>query len=88
MFIFGLELAMEVSDRIICMNCDWDPSYLSEIFKEEYYDESYFWNNGATVSDTELVAHVEKMDYYSPIVEDISLDDKVLCDAVQKIEEQ
>ena len=30
--------------------------------------------------------NVEKVEKYSPIVEDISLDDEVLCQAVEKIE--
>ena len=48
------------------------------------------WNE-ESVGDDELVKCVEKMDLkqrYCPIVEDISMDDSMLCAAVEQIENE
>ena len=72
------------------VNFDWDPAYLSEIFAEDFDDYSEMWNE-ESVGDDELVKCVEKMDLkqrYCPIVEDISMDDSMLCAAVEQIENE
>ena len=79
---------MEVSDEEFMSNGDWDPSYLRRIFEPDFFDYSELWNNGMHVNDKDLVQHAEKVDPYIPIVEDISLDDGLLCDAVERIEEE
>ena len=38
--------------------------------------------------DSVLIKEMEEYERYCPIVEDISLDDNVLCDAVQRIEDE
>ena len=38
--------------------------------------------------DTDLVSEVEKIERYCPVMEDISLDDRTLCTAVEGIENQ
>ena len=78
---------MEVSDRLMCANCDWDPSYLRQLFEEDFYEFSDLWVN-SNVNDMELVQEADRMDKYIPIVEDISLDDETLCSAVEKIEHE
>ena len=75
-----------VSDRLLWTNRDWDPLYLSELFSDEFFDFSDHWIS--KMSDFELVSNVEKIEKYSPIVEDISLEDNELCTAVEKIEEE
>ena len=80
---------MEVSDAYFVENRDWDPSYLSMLFSEDFNDFSELWNSN--VSDMELVSqvdNVDKVEPYCPIVEDISLEDEVLCSAVERIEEE
>ena len=57
---------------------------MSLLFNDQFYDFSDLWRSNVT--DTELVSSYEKMDIYSPIVEDISLEDEVLCKAVEDIE--
>ena len=44
------------------------------------------WNSNVT--DMELVHEVDKVEAYSPIVEDISMEDEVLCSAVEKTEDE
>ena len=79
---------MDVSDYYLLQNRDWDPIYLSQLFSEEfYYDFTDLWNTG-NMNDMDLVSAVEKVEKYSPIVEDISLDDEVLCPAVEQIEDE
>ena len=77
---------MELSDKTLWSNRDWDPSYLSELFKEDFYDFSNMWSSNVT--DNEIITETEKVERYCPITEDISLDDNVLCRAVEKIEEE
>ena len=77
---------MEVSDRLLVCNKDWDPSYLQEIFEPDFYDFSHMWNSD--VSDNVLVCQVENIEKYSPITEDITMDDDILCSAVEQIEKE
>ena len=67
-------------------NRDWDPLYLASIFDTEFFDFSDMWSSD--VSDYDLVTEGNKVDTYSPLVEDISMDDVELCSAVEKIEEE
>ena len=73
---------MEVSDKFLCVNRDWDPSYLNDVMSQDFFDFSNLWN--IVTSDKDLV-EAEK---YSPIVEDISMDDDTLCQEVEKIESE
>lgn len=77
---------MELSDSELWLNRDWDPSYLVEIFRESFDDCNDLWE--ADLSDCELLKQVEIMEKYTPIVEDISMDDELLCSAVERIEEE
>ena len=77
---------MELLDRIFTVNRDWDPTYLRYVFSQDFYEFRELWNNNT--GDHELVREVEKSERYSPIVEDISLDDDTLYNAVAQIEEQ
>ena len=44
------------------------------------------WQN--SVADMDLVKAAESVEKYSPLVEDISLDDSTLCEAVEQIENE
>ena len=74
---------MESDDLFLTL--DWDPSYLACIFDADFYDMSELWD-AELVSGSLLLDMVEKSEIYSPLVEDISLDDNVLCHAVEEIE--
>ena len=82
--ISELLLEMESSDSDLLQNRDWDPLYLSEIFSEEFFEAVDHWSSN--ISDVELIGEMEKVERYCPITEDISLEDEVLCNAVEKIE--
>ena len=75
---------MEVPDCMFYLNRDWDPCYLSSIVDSDFYEFGELWNTD--MDDRELVNYVDKIDKYCPIVEDISLDDRELCSAVETIE--
>ena len=75
---------MDVSDAVIWRNKDWDPSYLLDIFTEDFYNFDELWDNSLT--DSDLVQGVSKIEKYFPVVEDISMDDEELCKAVEQIE--
>ena len=77
---------MDVSDRSLVCNRDWDPAYLSEIFVTDFEEFPDLWDSNIT--DMDLVSHVEKVERYCPIVEDISVDDDRLCQAVEAIEKE
>ena len=81
---------MDFEDDLF-LNLDWDPVYLVYLFREDFDDIDYLWNF-EIVSDFELLKMSEISDCvqekYSPCVEDISLDDNVLCDAVDRIESE
>ena len=78
---------MEVHDVSFYRNLDWDPSYLKDLFSQDFYDYPELWKS-TNISDMDLVKEVETVEKYSPIVEDISLDDETLCTAVENIEEE
>ena len=42
----------------------------------------------SNVNDMELVEHSQKFERYVPIVEDISVEDEVLCSAVDEVEKE
>ena len=77
---------METLDYLMWMSKDWDPNYLKEIFREDFDDYSELWKSN--VGDTDLIKEVENVEKYCPVVGDISLDDKTLCAAVEKIEDE
>ena len=77
---------MEISDGFLVENHDWDPSYLAMLFSDDFNDYSEMWSSN--VSNMELVNEVDKVEAYYPIVEDILLEDQVLCSAVEKIEDE
>ena len=47
---------MEISDCIMWCNKDWDLSYLSDIFTQDFYDFQDLWQSN--VSDGQLVNDV------------------------------
>ena len=77
---------MAISDSTLLSNCDWDPSYLALLFSEEFDDYSSLWKS--EVSDMDLVCETNKVEKYCPIVEDISIEDDVLCQEVERIEKE
>ena len=77
---------METRDVHLLCNRDWDPEYLACIFEVEFNDYSEMWCSD--IDDSELICAIERVEKYSPIVEDISMDDIELCSAVEKIEEE
>ena len=77
---------MEISDEVLMSNFDWDPVYLQEVVKQDFYEFNHLWCSDLT--DMELVKEVSEMEKYCPITEDISLDDEVLCSTVEKIESE
>ena len=77
---------MEVTDASLVCNQDWDPSYLSTIFDVDFYDSGNI--SDTSISDMELVRHVECVERYCPTVEDISLDDDMLRQALDQIERE
>ena len=66
-------------------NLDWDPSYLALLFSKDFENMSSLWNC-ELVSDVELLEFSKNEEKYSPCVEDISLDDDMLLNAVNQIE--
>ena len=72
-----------VTDRELLLTYDWDPVYLLSIFDSEFNDTSDLWDN--IMSDSEILDTVNIMEKYNPIVEDISMEDEVLCAAVEPI---
>ena len=79
---------MEISDSSLLINRDWDPSYLSQLVGVDFFEFNDLWNTGRDMNDKGPFQNVERIEKYCPIVEDISLDDEVLCTAVEKIEEE
>ena len=80
---------MELDD--IWFNLDWDPVYLASIFDVDFDDMSDLWDFDQSLKDSKLVEVMDgykKSDKYVPLVEDISLDDEFLCDAVETIEHE
>ena len=79
---------MELSDRVFSANRDWDPSYLKYIFSQDFYEFRELWTSN--VGDTELIeaSNASDVKRYSPVVEDISMDDDTLYEAVSQIENE
>lgn len=77
---------MDISDSNMLRNRDWDPCYLAEVFTQDFFEFNELWSSDVT--DKQLVENSNKLEKYSPIVEDISMDDETLCAAVEEIEEQ
>ena len=77
---------MEVSDSCFITNLDWDPCYLHELFREDFFEFTELWKSN--VEDSDLIKEMNKLEKYSPITEDISLDDNQLCTAIAKIEHE
>ena len=76
---------MDVSDNSLWYNRDWDPEYLASIFQGDFYDLDDLWVTNIT--DMELLEAGNNSGIYFPVVEDISIDDLELCQAVETIEE-
>ena len=87
-------LKMDLEDSSFVSNQDWDPTYLYELFKEDFFDFENMSVQDRELSDEELVSAVEVVESYrncekySPIVEDIMMDDLELSAAVEKIEQE
>ena len=77
---------MDVADVSLIRNRDWDPGYLRTLFDEDFYEFGDLWKSN--VQDEELVRESNRLEHYCPITEDISLDDNVLCEAVEHVEEE
>lgn len=86
LFSLVVIVTMDVSDDYLKLNRDWDPSYLSMFFSDDFYVFLELWS--LNMGDKELVNAVEKLEIYSPIVEYISLDDNVLYQAVKQMEQE
>ena len=78
---------MELSDRIFTVNRDWDPSYLRYIISQDFYDFCDLWAN-ALPNEELLRATESSPGRYCPVVEDLSVDNDTLYEAVAKIEEE
>ena len=74
-----------MDDYNLIQNLDWDPVYLHGIFDQDFNDMSELWSGGDSVSDSVVL---NAMDRYYPIVEDITIDDDTLCEAVELIENE
>ena len=79
---------MELSDRDLIENSDWDPCYLRHIFDGDFFENSDLWQGNMEFSDQELLKYVEKVEPCKLIVKDISLEDETLCSEVEKIEHE
>ena len=77
---------MEVSDALLWSNRNWDPCYLRQVFEEDFNDFSHLWETN--ISDNEIVMETQRVERYCPVVEDISVEGEVLCNAVEKIEQE
>ena len=77
---------MELSDRVFTANRDWDPCYLRYIFSQDFFEFHDLWKS--SVGDQDMIKAAEASKPYKPIVEDISLDDDTLYDAVAQIEKE
>ena len=63
MFIICLVIEMDVSDELLWSSKDWDPSYLTDIVTQDFYDFSELWNCG-NVSDQVLVKDVTFIEHF------------------------
>ena len=81
-----LPFMMDLADRVFTANYDCDPSYLRYIFSQDFFEFRELWSNG--MGDQDLIKAAEASEQYCPVVEDISLDDDTLYDAVAQIENE
>ena len=80
-------VAMDIADRLFVTNRDWDPHYLRELVTQDFYDFTEHWNT--SITDMELLAAEGPLSgKYLPVVEDISLDEDTLYEAVEQIEHE
>ena len=79
---------MDIADRVFVTNLDWDPQYLMECVMQDFYDFTKHWQN--CLSDKELIdgERPGPGSRYCPLVEDMSLDDDTLYEAVEQIEQE
>ena len=75
---------MELPDCALTGNHDWDPSYLAMLFDQDFYEFTELWKSNVT--DGEIVTALTDSGIYSPIVEDVSMEDEVLYKVVDQIE--
>ena len=78
-----VNVTMEVTETSLICNKDGDPVYLQTIFDTDFYEFTDLWTT--SVPDMELIRHVENVEKYCTIVENISLNDNTLCEAVDQI---
>ena len=79
-------MKIDLSDDYLISNCDWDLNYLKEIFTEDFECFDSLWSSN--ISDMELLSNVQEIERYCPITEDITIEDDLLCAAVEKIEQE
>ena len=60
--------------------------YLKYIFSQDFYEFRDLWRS--SINDMECVKVAETAERYTPIVEDISMDDDTLYEAVMQIENE
>ena len=87
--VFNYRVSMELSDRIFYTNHDWDPQYLRELVCQDFYEFQEHWQS--SLGDKELIAESDRAmatEQYTPLMEDISLDDDTLYEAVSQIERE
>ena len=76
-----------MEDEDLLVNLDWDPLYLRSIFDINFNDMSDLWNCDS-ISDSDLLQMFSTSEIYSPITEDITIEDHVLLKAVSQIESE
>ena len=74
----------DVSDAFLCSINDGDTSYLASISSEDFNDSTDF--GSSNIRNSKLVDEMNKVDTYSPIVEDISIDNITLLSTAKQIE--
>ena len=79
---------MELSDKVLCDNHDYNPGYLALLFSEVLMISVKCGIRMFLMVNVFSVKEVNKVEAYKPIVEDISLDDDILCQAVEQIESE
>ena len=56
------------------------------ISDQDFYDFTELWYSD--LNDTDLVMEVESVERYNPLIEDISLDEELLCSALEEVQKQ
>ena len=78
---------MDITDWLFATNSDWDPCYLRDLFSQDFCEFEDLWQS--SISGMELIqADREVPPRYSPDIEDISLDDDTLYEAIEQIEHE